>query len=357
MRLEMKYIEKDFPIEKLNEIAKKESVVSLKKPVYLIHRWWARRLGSVFRMILLTSFTEWDELEKEAKTRLGIGLSTDLDEEVNALLREKMEDILWERFYSKNDFGGKIVLDPFMGGGATVVEALRLGLKPIGIDINPVAWFVTKKEVEPLDLDVFEQEFRKLEDGVGEKIKGYYKTHCPICEREKKVRKNGGYEWTEHENELVNVMYVFWVNKVRCLNPTCKKDIHLFPSFRIATKKNKKEGTIHTVFCPECRHIFKTKKHDVETRCPECGFEFNPDEGYVSRGNYSCPHCGGFGTKITYIPSSVALHHPSPPDTPLFGYCAPQASAASQSPSANQAVSSSGCAKPAFHHRIDRFRD
>ena len=53
---------------------------------------------------------------------------------------------------------------------------------------------------------------------------------------------------------------------------------------------------------------------------------------------------------------SVAPHRPSPPDTPLFGYCVPQASAASQSPSAIQAVSSSGCAKPALHHRIDRFR-
>ena len=88
----MKYIEKDFPIEKLNEIARKEG--NAKKPIYQIHKWWARRLGSVFRMILLTSFTEWEELEKEARTRLGIGSSTDLDEEVNALLREKMEDIM-----------------------------------------------------------------------------------------------------------------------------------------------------------------------------------------------------------------------------------------------------------------------
>ena len=286
----MKYIEKDFPIEKLNEIARKEG--NAKKPIYQIHKWWARRLGSVFRMILLTSFTEWEELEKEARTRLGIGSSTDLDEEVNALHREKMEDILWERFYSKNDFGGKMVLDPFMGGGTTVIEALRLGMKPIGIDINPVAWFVTKKEIEPLDMDAFEQEFGKLEDAVGGKIKGYYKTHCPICEREEEAQRNRGYEWAENENELADVMYVFWVNKVRCLNPTCKKDVHLFPRFKIATKKNKKEGTTHTIFCPECRHIFETKKDDAETRCPECGLEFIPNEGYVSRGNYSCPHCG-----------------------------------------------------------------
>ena len=58
----MKYIEKDFPIEKLNEIARKEG--NAKKPIYQIHKWWARRLGSVFRTILLTSFLP-DEITEE----------------------------------------------------------------------------------------------------------------------------------------------------------------------------------------------------------------------------------------------------------------------------------------------------
>jgi len=60
----------------------------------------------------------------------------------------------------------------------------------------------------------------------------------------------------------------------------------------------------------------------------------------------------GFGTEFMCTPAhaSAALRHPASPDTPLFGYCASQASTVSQSPSANQAVSSSGCAKPAFYH-------
>lgn len=282
----MKYIEKDFPIEKLNEIARKEG--NAKKPIYQIHKWWARRLGSVFRMILLTSFIDWGELEIEARKRLGFELNSEIEAGMDTLVQKKMEDILWEKFYSKNDFDGKVVLDPFMGGGTTIVEALRLGIKPIGIDINPVAWFVTKKEVEPLDLDAFEEEFKKLEEKVGGKIKSYYKTHCPICKKE----NSRTYEWGEGNNELADVMYVFWVNRVKCLNPTCKKDVHLFPSFKIATKKNKKEGTRHTVFCPKCRHIFETEKDDAEVECPECGFAFIPTEGYVSRGKYHCPYCG-----------------------------------------------------------------
>ena len=124
----MSYIEKDFPIERLNEIALKEA--NAKKPIYQIHKWWARRLGSIFRMIILATF----------------------------LPQDISEDELWKRFYSRTDLGDKIILDPFMGGGTTIVEALKLGCKVIGVDIHPVAWFVTKKEVEPLDIEEFKRE-------------------------------------------------------------------------------------------------------------------------------------------------------------------------------------------------------
>jgi len=57
----MPYIEHDFPIEDLNRIAQKEG--NAKKPIYQMHKWWARRLGSVFRMLILTTFAE-DDLER-----------------------------------------------------------------------------------------------------------------------------------------------------------------------------------------------------------------------------------------------------------------------------------------------------
>ena len=37
-----------------------------------------------------------------------------------------------------------LVLDPFMGGGTTLIEALRAERKVVGIDLNPIATFVTK---------------------------------------------------------------------------------------------------------------------------------------------------------------------------------------------------------------------
>jgi len=42
---ELAYIEHDFPIEGLNKIAQKEG--NAKKPIYQMHKWWARRLDMV----------------------------------------------------------------------------------------------------------------------------------------------------------------------------------------------------------------------------------------------------------------------------------------------------------------------
>lgn len=52
-----KPIEVDFPIEEVNEIAEREAHAKEKyRPIYFIHKWWARRLGSVFRTIVFYSF-------------------------------------------------------------------------------------------------------------------------------------------------------------------------------------------------------------------------------------------------------------------------------------------------------------
>ena len=47
-------------------------------------------------------------------------------------------------------FGGQApkVLDPFAGGGAIPLEAMRLGCEVTAVDINPVAWFILKCTLE-----------------------------------------------------------------------------------------------------------------------------------------------------------------------------------------------------------------
>jgi len=43
-----------------------------------------------------------------------------------------------------------VILDPFLGGGTTVVEALANGRRSIGVDLNPLATFVASAKTTPL---------------------------------------------------------------------------------------------------------------------------------------------------------------------------------------------------------------
>jgi len=79
---------------------------------------------------------------------------------------------------------GSIVLDTFCGGGVTVVEGLRIRRKVIGVDINPLATFVTRCEVLSCDLEQLEKEFKRIEAEVKEKIESLYLTDCPKCKKE-----------------------------------------------------------------------------------------------------------------------------------------------------------------------------
>ena len=74
---------------------------------------------------------------------------------------------------------GEIVLDPFCGGGVTVVEGLRLKRKVVGVDLNPMATFITKTECMPIDLDIFKQIFNTIAAKVEKEIEQLYDTHCP----------------------------------------------------------------------------------------------------------------------------------------------------------------------------------
>ena len=64
--------------------------------------------------------------------------------------RENGPDLDWFREEIRKAYGGRApkVLDPFAGGGAIPLEAMRLGCDVTAMDINPVAWFILKCTLE-----------------------------------------------------------------------------------------------------------------------------------------------------------------------------------------------------------------
>src|SRR6056297_38899 len=152
----MAYIEKSFPLKHLGPTIK--AAANSKADVYQMHRWWARRPGPQVRSILQLMF--WDGQFNENNY-------TPIDHYINF-----------------NDLQGKVILDPFMGGGSTIVEGMKLNAKMIGVDVNPVAWFVTKKETDWIDPKVVEAEFESIKQDVGNHLLSLYKTQCPECHEE-----------------------------------------------------------------------------------------------------------------------------------------------------------------------------
>jgi len=92
----------------------------------------------------------------------------------------KEEDVIREyiKIYSKE---GEIVLDPFCGSGVMVGEALRLNRKAVGIDINPVAIFITKNTIEYISPSKIRDEFNKIKLDVKNDINKLYLTKCRHC--------------------------------------------------------------------------------------------------------------------------------------------------------------------------------
>lgn len=237
------HFKNDVPFDKMYQASRKEA--SRKKPVFFIHKYFARRITSNFRMVLL------DYFESEN---------------------------LYDDFYSKSKDQGKgiVLLDPFMGGGTTIFEALRLGFNVVGNDLQPLSYFVTKALIEPMNKEEILLELRKLEEKVGNRIKNMYITKCPIC------------------GESAEIMYCFHVKKTTTNN--CHKEHKFFSSFIIALK-----GKEFTLVCPDCGKLHKTTFEKGTFYC-DCGWELtSPKNSYINKGVFCCPECGEQKALTEYV--------------------------------------------------------
>lgn len=105
---------------------------------------------------------------------------------------ENAADLEWFRREIRKAYGGRApkVLDPFAGGGAIPLEAMRLGCEATAVDINPVAWFILKCTLEypqklagkthPLPDFILDNE---------EFMNAFYKAHPYLVGRTKKTNK------------------------------------------------------------------------------------------------------------------------------------------------------------------------
>ena len=69
---------------------------------------------------------------------------------------------LAKRCIEENTKINEIVCDPFMGCGTTLIESLVSGRKAVGVDINPVAYLISKVKTNPIHPDKLKNETDKI---------------------------------------------------------------------------------------------------------------------------------------------------------------------------------------------------
>ncbi|HET7324284.1 MAG TPA: DNA methyltransferase, partial [Halococcus sp.] len=253
---------------------------------YTMHKWWARRLGCVFRTIALyTLLSDADDAtvrhpatgQEASLAELGLEDYDDLQDVLDSVSQADPEP-LWKLYTKDVTIEDKNILDPFMGGGTSLVECSRFGAQATGYDLNPVAWFVTKKEIEAgeTDLETLETGFEQVEEAVADELKSYYKTPCP----------NSDHALGEHD---ADAMYYFWTKELDCAS--CGATVSLFNDYRIGKGRYENKGK-YNVLCPDCESIVLVDDWQSESTCSDCGHEFVPKEGTVSGSNYTCRDCG-----------------------------------------------------------------
>lgn len=230
-------IERNFDVPFIAALALREKQVQQNyRPIIAVHKWFARRPGTLFRGLLLAEFGQ---------------------------------SPVAELFYRSNSFPGKRVADPFMGGGTPLIEANRVGCDVAGWDINPMAWWIVRQEIEHLDLVAYRAAATQLVRSLESDIGSLYRTTCTLC-----------------GSTSAHVKYFLWVKILGCIS--CGRDIDLFPGYLVSEDRRHPKNVL---LCPGCGELNEVADRQHPGECRECGHKLVL-KGPAGRSSCACPTCG-----------------------------------------------------------------
>lgn len=226
------------PVKDLAELARRETQRRLQR--YQVHRWFARRPSSQFRGLL-----------------------------VGAMVPEHRAEAFWDGFYSDNALlDGRTVMDPFMGGGTTLMEATRLGATVIGMDIDPVPATISRFQLEATGITDLEDELAKLQTAVGDGIAQYHRT-------------------VDADGNDREVLYHFWVQVTDCYS--CGTELEIHSRFQLARDTGEDQ---QIAFCRHCHSVQNLPLDREILECDQCDRRTHIHAGTLRDGTVHCLACG-----------------------------------------------------------------
>ena len=230
-------IETNFDIPLVaSQALREKQIQQIYRPIIAVHKWFARRPGTLFRGLTLAEF--------------GTGP-------------------LISSFFEANDFPDRVVADPFMGGGTPLIEANRVGCDVIGIDINPMSAWIVKEEIKHLDLDAYRKAADTLLTDLRKQLEKFYVTDCP-----------------HYGDKGVPVKYFLWVKTLDC--EACGSNFDLFPGCLVADDTRHPRNVLVCASCGDLNEVENRRDPGV---CQTCKVQLETT-GPARRSRCDCPHCG-----------------------------------------------------------------
>jgi len=230
-------IDASFPEEEIDELARRESFNKhLYRPNTYLHKWWARRSGTTFRYIL----------------------------------KSLVPDAGRRGYYEPGGLEGTVILDPMMGGGTIVHEAIRLGANVIGVDIDPIPVVQARATLTHLPLSAKRAVFRDFLRALERELSSLYRTTCPECD------------------QPAETQFVLYGLRRRC---ACREVLYLDS---LLLRENHGQNVY---ICPRCRQVYAGPSHRCQgprepsivvkgtRRCEQCSAPFEDllDEPFRDR--------------------------------------------------------------------------
>jgi len=196
-----------------------------------------------------------------------------------------------------------LVVDPFAGGGAIPLEALRVGADAFASDLNPVAVLLNKVVLEfiPEYGEWLADEVRRW----GEWIK-------------KRAEKELSEFYPKDEDGATPIAYL-WARTIQCEGPGCGAQVPLMRSLWLAKKSNRSVAL--QIVTENKRVDFRIIQREGgewrEADNPKSKIQNPKFDGTVRRGSATCPVCG-YTTPVTSVRRQLKERRGGAADARLF---------------------------------------
>ncbi len=277
-----KLIEVALPIEAISAACRREKERKT-GTIRNVHKWFAPMPGPAWRALLFAALVD-DPGDDETRQKLldlivklvppdGGPPSAEALADARALIAEEMNGYL------------PTVLDPFCGGGSTLVEAQRLGLPTVGSDLNPVPALITRVLTELVPMvsgrEPLVGDPAELGKIAGGPLDGFL---ADLRHYGKRIRQHAleqiGQLYPESPDGATVVAWL-WARTVTCPNPACGAISPLIASFWLSKRSGANVWIEPTASPDRTRAHMKIRK----------GASGNVPAGTVKRTGAHCAVC------------------------------------------------------------------